>query len=49
MNEKLTKDTQKDIIELLDLLNEDERKEVFENYCIYCGTKYLPCWCMGDD
>ena len=47
--EKLVEATQKYIIELLDLLKDDERKEVFGKYCIYCGSEYIPCFCMRDD
>lgn len=49
LDKELVEATQKYIIELLDLLKDDERKEVFGKYCIYCGSEYIPCFCMRDD
>lgn len=34
---------------LLQLLTDDERLDVFSNYCRNCGTTNLPCSCSRDD
>jgi len=34
---------------LLSLLSDEERLDVFREYCTSCGTKELPCYCRRDD
>jgi hypothetical protein len=33
----------------IDQLTNEDRKELFHQYCIYCGAKDLPCYCMRDE
>lgn len=33
----------------LQKVSEEERIEVFNNFCTHCGTEQLPCYCMRDD
>jgi F0F1-type ATP synthase delta subunit len=35
-------------INLLDLLSDNERFEIFSEYCLGCGS-HKPCYCMKDD
>lgn len=39
---------QQEIITLLDELTEDERLEIFDNYCKSCGGD-RPCYCWNDE
>lgn len=39
----------KEIIATLDALTDEERVEVFGEYCVYCGTRDMPCPCWNDD
>jgi len=41
--------TIKEIHFLLSLLSNEERLDVFREYCTACGTKQLPCYCRRDD
>jgi hypothetical protein len=34
---------------LLDALLDDERKELFDNYCLGCGSKDKNCQCWNDE
>jgi len=34
---------------LLSLLSDEERLDVFREYCTACGTKELSCYCRRDD
>ena len=34
---------------LLDNLSEEDRLDIFDDYCLGCGTNILPCNCMRDD
>lgn len=36
----------KSIIKGLDKLSDDERMMVFMGYCMGCGSKAIPCYCM---
>lgn len=33
----------------LDKLTDDQRKDLFDNYCKFCGNPNLPCYCERDD
>lgn len=33
----------------LDLLTDEQRLEIFSNYCKFCGSKIKPCCCQRDD
>lgn len=33
----------------LNQLTPDQRKEVFNNFCVHCGTNNLPCYCWNDE
>jgi len=37
------------IKEELDELSDDERAELFRNYCKYCGSKDPRCQCWNDE
>lgn len=37
------------IIESLDILNPEERIEIFHCYCPYCGDKNQNCQCWNDE
>jgi len=43
MEEKTDKEK---IFEMLDKLSDDERLEIFDKYCKYCGTKDILCYCV---
>lgn len=55
--EKEVKDTLSNSIltlrKLLEILPEDKRLEllelIFDGYCIECGSKGAPCYCLRDD
>ena len=34
---------------LLAQCTEDERLDLFSDYCKYCGTDKLPCYCNNDE
>lgn len=36
-------------VAMLEQLNEDQRLEVFRNFCVHCGKDDLPCYCMRDE
>jgi hypothetical protein len=42
-------DINKAIKHLLTLCTEEERLEVFGEYCKWCGTDKLPCHCNNDE
>jgi hypothetical protein len=48
-NEMTLRDEIKKIKEKLNALSDEERLELFSNYCHGCGTKELPCYCTRDE
>jgi len=36
------------LIRMLNILSNDERKEIFSNFCKECGSKSESCYCMRD-
>lgn len=39
----------RDITQQVDELTEDERVELFNQYCIHCGDKDPSCQCWNDE
>ena len=37
------------IKEALDTITNEQRKELFDEYCIYCGSKIKPCYCGNSE
>lgn len=37
--------TTADVVATLRQLADDERLEVFKEFCVHCGTEKLPCYC----
>jgi len=37
------------IVDELKKLTNDERKNIFDNFCIYCGSINKPCYCNRDE
>jgi hypothetical protein len=36
-------------IKILKTFTEEERKDIFWEFCVYCGRDILPCYCQRDD
>lgn len=34
---------------IMDEMTDDERLSLMQEYCVHCGTKHTPCYCMRDD
>jgi len=47
-NQKLTPSQWEAYEWLLDL-NDLQRTQVFELFCVHCGSKFLSCFCMHDE
>ena len=37
------------IMDMLDILTDDERLEIFYRYCVHCGSKDVKCQCWNDE
>ncbi len=37
------------IVDLISTLNSDVRQRIFRQFCIHCGSQFLPCYCIQDD
>jgi hypothetical protein len=35
--------------ETLDALTDEQRADLFAEYCVFCGSKNKPCTCMNDE
>ncbi|MEY4376768.1 MAG: hypothetical protein RJB26_1318 [Pseudomonadota bacterium] len=37
------------ILDQLHALTDDQRADLFREFCVHCGSADLPCYCMRDD